>query len=104
MADTKDMQTYEIELNELKTRLSVAEEQLREHEELPTVEKTENMIKEALDQVPDYDRVKIIIQDTIYEEQYVRKDFVEKKIARLKLWLYASVVGIATTFISTFLL
>jgi hypothetical protein len=91
LAEKKDLQN---ELNELKTKIALAEERLQQLEDIPTYEKTENMIKNSLDDVPNEDKILVMIQESIRKENLVTDEVVEKKLTKLKLWLYVTVVGL----------
>ncbi|QOY36263.1 hypothetical protein AWH56_000760 [Anaerobacillus isosaccharinicus] len=90
MAEKQQLQT---EVNELKTKVALALDRLKQLEDVPTYEKTENMINRSIESLPNEDKIIVIIQDTIKKENLVTNEVVEKKLSKLKLWLYVSIVG-----------
>ena len=91
MVPKKDLQD---EFNELKTRVAILENQFKKLDNIPTYEKTENMINHSIERLPDEDKIIVMVQETIKKENLVTEDVVEKKLTKLKLWLYVTLVGI----------
>lgn len=100
MAEKQQLQT---EVNELKTKVAIALDRLKQLEDVPTREKTENMINRSIENLPNEDKIIVIIQDTIKKEKLVTNEVVEKKLSKLKLWLYVSIVGIVGLALRIFL-
>lgn len=92
----------EDEVYELKTKVTLLEEKLKVLEDVPTFEKTKNMILDSMSSVPKEDKIIVIIQDTIKKENLVNEQGVEKKIAKMKVWLYATIVSIGTVALKVF--
>ncbi|RXI99971.1 hypothetical protein DS745_13955 [Anaerobacillus alkaliphilus] len=91
------------EINELKTKVVLLEDKLKQLDDLPSSEKTENMIKRSIEKLPNEDKIIVMIQDTVKKEGLVTDETVEKKLAKLKLWIYVSVVGIVGLSLRIFL-
>lgn len=100
MAEKQQLQT---EVNELKTKVAIALDRLKQLEDVPTREKTENMINRSIENLPNEDKITVIIQDTIKKEKLVTNEVVEKKLSKLKLWLYVSIVSIVGLALRIFL-
>ncbi|MFN7251331.1 MAG: hypothetical protein ACK4M9_11135 [Anaerobacillus sp.] len=81
------------EINELKTKVALLEDRQRQLEDVPTYEKTENMINRQIETLPKEEKIIVIIRDTIKNENLVTNELMEKKLSKLKLWLYVTVVG-----------
>ncbi|OIJ07662.1 hypothetical protein BKP35_18445 [Anaerobacillus arseniciselenatis] len=82
------------ELRELKTKVALLEDRLTKFDEVPTYEKTKNMINHSLKELPNDEKIIVLIQDTIKKEDLVTNETVEKELSKLKLWLYVTVVGL----------
>ncbi len=91
------------EINELKTKVALLEDRLKQFEDVPTAEKTENMIKRSIEKIPNEDKIIVMIQDRVKKEGLVTGETVEKKLAILKLWLYVSLVGVVGLSLRIFL-
>jgi hypothetical protein len=88
-----DKRNLQDELNELKTKVALLEDRQRQLEDVPTYEKTENMINRQIETLPKEEKIIVIIRDTIKNENLVTNELMEKKLSKLKLWLYVTVVG-----------
>jgi hypothetical protein len=82
------------DMSELKTKVAILEDRLKQLDDIPTYEKTENMIKQSLDTLPKEEKIIVLIQDIIKTENLVTNEVVEKKLSKLKLWLYMSLVAL----------
>lgn len=82
------------EVNELKTRVALLEDRLKQLEDVPTFEKTENMINRSIEDLPKEDKIIVMIQETLKKEDIATNDIVDKKLVKLKLWIYVSCVGL----------
>lgn len=98
-----EIKELEEEVNELKTKIILLEEQLKILDEIPTYEKTKNMILHSLSSVPKEDKIIVIVQDTVKKEKLVNEEVMEKKIAKLKVWLFATVISIGGVALKVFL-
>jgi hypothetical protein len=88
-----DKSNLQDEVNELKTKVALLEDRQRQLEDVPTYEKTENMINRQIETLPKEEKIIVIIRDTIKNENLVTNELMEKKLSKLKLWLYVTVVG-----------
>ncbi|OIJ16633.1 hypothetical protein BKP37_05205 [Anaerobacillus alkalilacustris] len=82
------------DINEIKTKIAILEDRQKQFGKIPTFEKIENMINRSIDSLPKEEKIIVLIQDTIRKENLVTKELLEKKIWKLKLWLYVSAVGL----------
>ncbi|MCD8502443.1 MAG: hypothetical protein LRY71_13250 [Bacillaceae bacterium] len=60
------------------------------------------MILDSLSSVPKEDRIVVMIQDTIKKEKLVNEQVVEKKLAKLKVWIYGTLASIGTVALKVF--
>lgn len=98
-----DKEKINNELYELKTKVALLEDRLNKLDEIPTFEKTENMINRQLESFPNEEKIIVLIQETLKNENLVTTEEVEKKLSKLKLWLYGAAVGLVGMGLSIFL-
>ncbi|MCT8139586.1 hypothetical protein H1D32_18885 [Anaerobacillus sp. CMMVII] len=61
------------------------------------------MINKSIEKLPREDKIIVMIQETLRKENIVTNEAVEKKLAKLKLWLYVSAVGMIALGLRIFL-